>query len=260
MVPGPRRIGPTGSAPFIRLLARLADVDAPESKQAFAERLSQWLGWTDAISLSAALNGGPAAARVGARASVGAEEAEFNRLRAALARAIAEDDAFVAGNGRPGPRVATGGVPPLTSTPMTTTAEFSAYRRRYAARQQAMEAGIGPLRSRLRAKLAARSPAMAQLAAVDAVMEQVLGEREQHLLSTVPSLLERRFVRLRQANELAQADKAVPGDEPAPPETSEAQPAVWLDMFCKDMQAVLFAELDIRLQPVEGLLEALRKS
>ena len=29
-------------------------------------------------------------------------------------------------------------------------------------------------------------------------------------------------------------------------------------VFCKDMQAVLLAELDVRMQPVEGLLEALR--
>jgi hypothetical protein len=31
-------------------------------------------------------------------------------------------------------------------------------------------------------------------------------------------------------------------------------------VFCKDMQAVLLAELELRFEPVEGLLEALRKS
>ncbi|MBN3806694.1 DUF3348 domain-containing protein, partial [Paraburkholderia sp. Ac-20336] len=32
----------------------------------------------------------------------------------------------------------------------------------------------------------------------------------------------------------------------------------WLDVFRKDMQSVLLAELDVRFQPVEGLLAALR--
>ncbi|WP_373282926.1 DUF3348 family protein, partial [Variovorax soli] len=40
------------------MLARLTEAEPPGSQQAFADRLSQWLGWTDAISLSAALNGG----------------------------------------------------------------------------------------------------------------------------------------------------------------------------------------------------------
>ena len=37
------------------------------------------------------------------------------------------------------------------------------------------------------------------------------------------------------------------------------QPAdEWLDVFRKDAQDVLLAELDFRFQPVEGLLDALR--
>lgn len=251
MVRGSQRNGLTGSA-LIRLLARLSDVDAPESKQAFAERLSQWLGWTDAISLSAALNGGPATGRSGARASVNAEEGEVQRVRAALAKAIADDGSATADNRRMNPHAAT------DVAPMTTTADFSPHRRRYLAQQQAMEAGIGPLRERLRAKLAGRSAAMAQLAAVDAVMEQVLGAREYQLLSTVPVLLEKHFKRLHRAEQAAQAAVVAPDGAEAPPEPSAAPPGVWLDTFRQDMRSVLLAELDIRLQPVEGLLDALR--
>ena len=208
MVQVSRRTGFTGSA-LTRLLAQLTDLDVPESEQAFADRLSEWLSWTDAILLSTALNGSAAAPSSDARAAGDTAEAEYTRVRAALTHAIAADGA--------------------------TASDFPSYRRRYLARQQAMEAGIGPLRGRLRARLAARSPEMARLAAVDAVMEQVLGAHEQRLLSTVPGLLEKHFERLRQADD------------------------GWLDLFCKNMQSVLLAELDIRLQPVEGLLEALRK-
>jgi hypothetical protein len=248
MVQVSRRAGVTGSA-LIRLLARLTDTGVPESKQAFADRLSQWVRWTDAISLSAALNGSPATALNGARASESAEEGECTRARTALVNAIVEDSAFTADKGRGHLHA------PTRGAPLGTTADFSPYRRRYLAKQQAMEASIGPLRARLRARLAATSSAMARLAAVDVVMEQVLGAHEHRLLSTVPVLLERRFERLRQA------DQATLGDTQAPDKPdSGVQPGGWLDVFCGDMQGVLLAELDIRLQPVEGLLEALRMS
>lgn len=201
---------------------------------AFADRLSHWLGWTDAISLSGALNASPPAGPASARGARGSsEEEECVRLRGVLAKAIADDDSALAAE----------------KDHAETAADFSPYRRRYLARQQTMEMAIGPLRERLRASLAARSPAMAQLAAVDAVMEQALSAQEYRLLSTVPGLLEKHFRRLRQAHQ------AMP-DEP-----EDAAPQVaWQDVFRKDMQAVLLAELDIRLEPVGGLLEALRKS
>jgi len=243
MVQVSRRAGFTGSA-LTRLLARLTDIDVPESRQAFADRLSQWFGWTDAISLSSALNGGLQTAPSGARGPASTEEGECARVRSALMNAIAEDSAITADKRR-GHAQAPAAEP---DAPVDTKVDFSPYRRHYLARQQAMEAGIGPLRGRLRAKLAARSPAMARLAAVDAVMEQVLGAHEHRLLATVPGLLEKHFERLRQADQERSADE---------PER-RAPPGGWQDTFRKDMQGVLLAELDIRLQPVEGLLEALR--
>jgi hypothetical protein len=130
---------------------------------------------------------------------------------------------------------------------MDITADFSPHRRRYAARQQHMETSIGPLRARLRASLAAGSPAMAQLAAVDGVMEQALAGRERTLLSSVPALLQGHFERLRQADLAASREP-----------NSGLTEAKWPDAFCKDMQHVLLAELDIRFQPIDGLLDALR--
>ncbi|MBT2326180.1 DUF3348 domain-containing protein [Variovorax paradoxus] len=215
MVQESRRTVFTGSA-LTRLLARLTGIDVRESRQGTEDRLSQWLGWADAISLSAALDGSPATAPSGARAAGGAEDRECIRVRTALVNAIVEGSA-------------------------DTAADFTPYRRRYLARQQAMEAGIGPLRGHLRAKLVARSPAMARLAAVDVVMEQVLDPHARSLLSTVPVLLEKHFERLRQSGQAG----------PAPE-------GAWLDVFRKDIRDVLLAELDFRFQPIEGLLEALR--
>ena len=66
-------------------------------------------------------------------------------------------------------------------------------------------------------------------------MAQVLSVQERRLLATVPSLLERHYKRLRDEHE---------GDD-------------WAELFRQDMRAVLLAELDLRMQPVEGLMEAL---
>jgi Protein of unknown function (DUF3348) len=62
-------------------------------------------------------------------------------------------------------------------------------------------------------------------------------------------VLEKHFGRLRQA-------------EPAAPALPDGgvRPGTWLEIFGKDMRAVLLAELDLRFQPLEGLLEALRPS
>ncbi|RYY69444.1 MAG: DUF3348 domain-containing protein [Comamonadaceae bacterium] len=216
MVQASQRTDFTGPG-LIRLLVRLSEINPRESGQTFADRLSQWLGWADAISLSSALDGSPAAAPAGVPTTTSIEEAQCARVRSALAAAIAED---------------------MRSASAEMSTDFAPCRRRYIARQQAMHTSITALRGRLRETLAARSPAMARLASMDAVMEQVLGAHEHRLLATVPALLEKHFKRL-------------PPDRQAPSDT-------FPDAFGRDMHSVLLAELDIRLQPVEGLLAALR--
>jgi hypothetical protein len=218
---------------LVRLLLGFAQSDVREPRQATADQLSQWFGWTDAISLSAALDGGASGMPSAGRAAPGAEERECARVRTALAKAIAEDATWRRGKNAD-----------------AATPDFTPYRRRYLAQQQALDAAVGPLRARLRALLAARSPAMARLASVDVVMEQVLGPRERSFLAAVPTLLEKHFERLRPAAAAAPD----PADEP----TAPTAPGPWLDAFHNDIRNVLLAELDFRFQPVEGLLDALR--
>lgn len=260
MVQGQRR---RYTAPaLIRLLEQLTELDAPEPNGVFGERLGRWLGWTDAISLSAALHAVPAAtptAPPGAPGG-GTAQGDADRVRSALARSIAED-ADPAADEDPRPVPLPGAARGAAAAP---PAAFTPYRRRYLARQQSMESGIAALRDRVRTALAATSPAMARLAALDAVMEQALGAHERGLMATVPALLEKRFERLRAAHRAMPA-KGRASDTPDALDASNASNASntpaggeWTDLFRRDMQAVLLAELDIRLQPVEGLLAALR--
>ncbi|WP_343655703.1 DUF3348 domain-containing protein [Paraburkholderia caribensis] len=241
--------GPT----LVRLLARLTAADVPASSQSLSDQLSQWLGWTDAIALSTALNSAPPAVASGAR-SAGSMEHECARVRASLADAIAGDSVLA-------PRRRRGSAHPQNAhnaQPPEAEVNYADFRQCYLALQQAMETRIGSLRGRLRNMVAAQTSEMTRLAVVDAIMERSLGARERSLFGAVPGLLSGHFERLRQA---AQAEHDAEVTLPTEAGTQAApRPGAWLDVFRKDMQSVLLAELDIRFQPVEGLLAALRIS
>lgn len=158
-----------------RLLARLADAPAATGRPAFAERLGHWLGWSGAVSLSAALAAGPASASAfGPRHGPQVQLADFQRVQAAL-------EASIAAGPHEGP-----------SSPT----DFGPHRRHTLAQQQAMQDAIAALRQRLRTALARQSPAGARLAAIDAVLEQALAARERSLLGLVPLRLQAHFERL----------------------------------------------------------------
>ena len=235
-----RRIPLTGST-FIRTLAALDDVSVPSAPDAFAQRLARWFDWTHAFSLSAALGDASARADVtpfGGEAALAADEREFARVKALLARTIADAPA---GDATPPRRV----VRPLKDAvaPAEMPVDFATMRQRYTKCQLAMETHIVPLRRRLRSTLADRSGRGAKLAELDTVMEQVVGAQERALLAGVAGRLEARFDQLRGAS------------------TEAASPAgPWLERFHHEMRGLLLAELDLRLQPCEGLLQACRQS
>lgn len=160
---------------LIRLLARLAVTPPADSRPAFAERLSHWLGWTGAISLSATLNAGPAASVPGRDCGHGGEEADFQRVLSALEASIAT----------------------RRREPASSPTDFGPHRRHCIAQQQAMQEAIGALRQRLRTALSRRSPALARLAAIDEVMDQTLAAHERSLLGLVPLRLQAHFERLQ---------------------------------------------------------------
>lgn len=216
---------------FIRLLARLADVQPAESGRSLPDRLSQWLDWNHALALSTALEARQAV-DPGVPAVGSAVQDECASVRRALAQAGSDACASV-GAGRSSAEV---------------VVEYADFRQCYQARQRAMQSATGRLRGRVRDLLAGASAGMARLAEVDAVMEAALSPREHALLASVPGLLGVHFERLR---EIALGHTS--GTEPSPASTR----GPWLDVFRNDMQSVLLAELDVRFQPVQGLLAAL---
>ncbi|WP_116138367.1 DUF3348 domain-containing protein [Trinickia diaoshuihuensis] len=235
---------------LIRLLARLTDAGFPESEQPLADRLGQWLGWTDAIALSSALGAKPPCAPAQGPTADRAEDALCMRVRTSLTDAI-NRDATLAPQ-RAGGRARHRRDP----APADIAPEYAAFRQAYLALQERMDSAIGNLRTVLRGMLASRTPELSRLASVDAVMERVLGVREHNALAAVPGLLAAHFERLRDA-ELAASESGNGSAEVADAE-SPLKDGPWLDAFRQDMRSVLIAELEIRFQPVEGLRSALR--
>ncbi|MCD9121183.1 DUF3348 domain-containing protein [Cupriavidus sp. UGS-1] len=271
MLQVPPSAGPGGQT-LIRLLAHLTEAQAPEPGPSLSGQLSQWLGWTDAIALSSALNGNPPAAPAAAARVASDEAADCARVRAMLVDAIRDDRASARGRRSP--------VRPLPAEALDASADFAIYRQRYLTLQQRMETAIGDLRGRLRAALARRS-GQGRLAMLDAVMERVMGAREQALLANLPAVLEARYQRLRQAEEralaqIAAADATEAAEAAQAPDTHNAAnaanaaeraepagvavtitPGAWRRVFRRDMEDLLLAELDLRFQPVDGLVAAL---
>lgn len=249
---------------LVGLLAELALVDHPPAPPSFVEGLAQWLGWKEAIPLSAALQV-PAAATPRTRAAPDAHHggtltpiptpnstaqaiaagaaADFQRVRQALENAIADTSSTAGEDG----------------------ASFVPFRRRYANLQQAMDSAVGPLRQRMRQAVAQPASAeRARLAALDSALADALAAREQSLLAQMPVLLEKHFTRLRQASTAATNTAPESAATPGPTARSAAarplrQPSpAWLARFRRDMQRLLMAELDLRLQPALGLLDTLQ--
>lgn len=254
------------SSKLIRYLANLDMVDAVDPGNAFAEKLGLWVHFADAITLSAVHNdsvaspsksqssmqrGEQAAARACAAAiaataaTAAAAAAEFERTQAFLVNSIMKSCAPNAG------KTHISLPAPALELPMNLATAFVPYRRFYEEHQRDMELRIQPLRCNVREALAKASPRLRKLADLDAALEKILRERERQLLSKVPVLLRKRFEQLFREHQQKLAD-ARQADNPA----GWTQAGAWLARFCNDLQMLLLAEAELRLQPAMGLIEA----
>lgn len=244
------------SARLVALLAQWNDVERARGEPAdVAEQLGQWLGTVGSVKLSRALHAieslrvdqpGPNEGVEGGTApdmrlldetfkAVRAEVISLIQAPAMPLRPVREraDNTPVA---EPDPRVG---------------ADFATLAPRYFALQKQMETKLMVLRAQMRASLSQGSPTLQQLAALDGVMEQMLGDREQRLWALLPSQLEKRLMALHSKHEAAlqQSGRA---DDPQ----QWRKTGGWLWSFEQDLQALLLAEMQVRLQPIMGLLQA----
>ena len=212
-----------GAPPLPRLIARAAGTTPAPPAIGVAQQLAEWIDWPRAVELSQALQA-PVPEVADVSPDMERLRAEYRELRAGLAADI-----------QAGPKraPASGG--------------FAPFQRHIQTMQRAMLGASGRLRGDLRECLAAGTAAQARLAAVDAQMEAALSPRESALLAGVAEALGQRFERLR----------ARAADDPATAATQD-DGAARVRIFRLELRDVLLAELDLRFQPLEGLLAALR--
>lgn len=223
-------------------------LDASEPVEV-GQKLSEWLNFRHAIALQGLLDQSelnaqqePQAARIRINAQVLSKR--FDEVRQALERSITQGIP-------PAPRFARIAPPEAQLLePIDPKTAFEPHRRYLGAHQRQMEAVIANLRTQLRGMLAKGDRRWQQLGTLDAAMDTILTERENRLLARLSTHFEKRFNQL-----LKKHIKA--SQESHENDTEQPDTNTWLPALCQAMQTSLLHELDIRLQPVQGLMEAL---
>ncbi|MES2612765.1 MAG: DUF3348 family protein [Pseudomonadota bacterium] len=240
------------SSRLVVLLAQWTQAERAQAGNGVAEQLGQWLSVMDAVELNASLrsietHSAQAPAPQEQALDPLALEELFQKAKADLMR-LATAPAKPA---RPVRERADN--TPVEQPDPSVQADFAAHGPRYLDLQKQMDTRLLALRAQVRAGLLKGSAALRQLAALDGVMEQMLGAREQRLWASLPGHLERRFVQLRKGHQ-TRLQESGQADDPL----RWRRVGGWLASFEQDLQALLLAEMQVRLQPITGLLEAAR--
>mgnify|MGYP000182031623 CR=1 FL=1 len=243
MTQAPPNVSLNGSR-LIRFLSDLAVSDVEVSHKQFTEKLGQFVSFSDAITLSSVHSKLSRMAFEPTEASNESVRNEFLRVREVLVTSIIKS--FTPSTGP-----ATISLPiPKVDTPRDKAMSFEPYQRFYARHQREMDFKIQSLQLYVRDGVSGLSLELAQLAELDAALGDVLAIHTRRLFAVIPTLLSKRFEYLRKEYQQALANPAV---------TEWANPGGWLHAFYQEMQGLLLAELDVRLQPTLGLVEALNE-
>lgn len=222
---------------------------ATDSHPCFAERLGRLFGLGDTMDLDSAL-------AFRAKGDFQADPDSIDKLKNdldvtrsklvdRLHQSFTNSDAN-AGPSLPQPDLDERGEQPPAFTP---------YQDFYLARQRELAAGTRQLRTRVRNVIATASPTMAHLVKLDTVFDHTLAGYTSQSFATLPTLLEKRFHTLWQGRQQMTFDQQ--DHDPAQcPVQDWIKPGGWLHQYCQEMQMLLLAELEVRLEPVIGLLDA----
>ncbi len=129
---------------------------------------------------------------------------------------------------------------------------YEPYRKFYMSRQSGIDIKVQHLRSDIRESISGLSPALAQLARIDQALFESLSEASSEIFVVVPKILGKRFSHLLNTHR---------PELPENPEVTDLEPWMkpggWISGFCIEMQELLLAELELRLQPIVGMIESL---
>jgi len=212
---------------LVKLLTDLAMIEEDWPQRDFADRLGLMLNFADSIVLADAHKVRPERGFVAATDSAEELKQAVLHTKSRLVQGVIDS--------------CTGAVErPKIRWPKVTEADeaisFERFQRFYLAHQLEQDQGVRLIRASARDALSGCTPALKKLALLDQTLEDTLWEQTRRFFALIPALLERRFDQLQASGQ--EQDR-------------------WLLQLARDIQALLLAELDLRLQPVLGLVEAL---
>jgi hypothetical protein len=226
---------------LLRFLSDWVDGDVATATPGFAERLGQLFDLPDSIRISSAHGKISSDHFEPSTLSTDAVRDEFFRVRTSLIRSSLSRFA-------PGSRHTRNRFPVTDiAAPADEATDPEPYLAFYAALQRDIDFRSRNLQAALRESVAGFSPSLAQLCALDGALAAPLAAHNRRLFAAVPKLLQTRFELL-----LAEYRETTPPGEHAP--------ELWvntLKVLRNDMQGLLLAEIETRLLPSLGLIEAL---
>jgi len=230
---------------LIRFLSEISISEIEVTNKHFAERLGRLIDLSDSVSLSESLRGLPRLRFEPESLQISDIQEAFLSQRSTIVTSIASS--FLASPGKirfklPRPKV---------TASLEDATDFSVYQRFYAVHQSEMASKIQKLRIDTRQAVAGVSAELAQLAEIDKALGNCLSVHTRNFFAVIPKLLKVRFNYL-----LNEHHHSAGVDEPI---ENWLQPGAWLDKFYSEMQQLLLAELEVRLQPILGLVEALNE-
>ena len=254
------------STRLVRLLSGLNGPDTRESRADFAEKFGQMLHFSGAVNLFSALEI-PVRTDSDPSQTPGNQTCEeirniFLNTQADLVRSIVTD--FVPTARRIGDKLPTAGSlhahcelngmfsakSKKTSARLATI--FEPYRKFYMSRQSDLEVKVGLLRADIRDLISGLSPALAKLAKIDQALFESLAVTSGESFAVIPKLLENRFNLLFET---------LQSEFPENPGVSHfnrwMKTGGWLSAFCIEMRELMLAELEVRLQPIVGMIDSL---
>ena len=241
---------PFGQTQLAHLLTQLGVASARAPKKLFADRFAELIDLPDAFELSDFLktvNRVP----IGEVVDGSGPLPLFELQRTEMVEAI--HDCFKPRDPESLPN--SGGFSlPFTKPELLTGGDeaFGVYLRFYAIQQSEMERRVSALRNTLRKHMAATCKALAELVAIEVALDDTLTDYSRRSLAVLPKLLGERFFTLRAAqikNDAASGNTSTPDEWLAE--------GAWLNQFHREMKKLLLAELALRLQPIEGMLDAM---
>ncbi|KPQ27572.1 MAG: Protein of unknown function (DUF3348) [Marinobacter excellens HL-55] len=122
------------------------------------------------------------------------------------------------------------------------SAPFEPYLNAWLLLQRKLAASSRQQRDKVRKAMQAHDQNLARLAELDSVFDHTMAGYTSQCFSHTPKVLEQRFQALQTPPEHSMETGTPPGD--------------WLHRYCEEAQNLLLAELDVRLEPALGLLEA----